>query len=185
MGNDVKNVSYGKPKVGGAIYRAPVGSTLPEDAKTQLDTAFKALGYISEDGLVNSPTLSTETIKAWGGDTILSARTGKDDKFKFKMVECMNVEVLKTVHGDSNVTGTLEAGIKIKVNNKEIDASTWVIDMVLKGGFLKRVVIPNASIVEMEDITYKDNDTIGYGVTLEAVPDANGDTHTEYIAKGE
>ena len=50
---DAKNVSVGKPKKGGAIFRAPLGTTLPIDAKTELDEAFKALGYCGEDGLVN------------------------------------------------------------------------------------------------------------------------------------
>ena len=48
---DVKNVTAAKPKIGGAVYSAPLGTTLPKDATTALDKAFKALGYISEDGL--------------------------------------------------------------------------------------------------------------------------------------
>ena len=44
---DAKNVTAAKPKVGGAVWRAPLGTTLPTDAKTALDKAFKSLGYIS------------------------------------------------------------------------------------------------------------------------------------------
>ena len=45
--SNVANVSTAKPKVGGAIYSAPLGTTLPVDATTALDVAFKSLGYIS------------------------------------------------------------------------------------------------------------------------------------------
>ena len=34
---NVENVTTGKPKVGGAVYRAPVGTTLPTDATTALN----------------------------------------------------------------------------------------------------------------------------------------------------
>ena len=39
--NSVSNVTAGKPKVGGSLFRAPAGTDLPDDATTALDTAFK------------------------------------------------------------------------------------------------------------------------------------------------
>ena len=44
---DAKLVTVSKPKVGGAVWRAPLGTTLPTDATAELDKAFKSLGYIS------------------------------------------------------------------------------------------------------------------------------------------
>ena len=35
------NVTTAKPKIGGAVYSAPLGTALPTDATTELDNAFK------------------------------------------------------------------------------------------------------------------------------------------------
>ena len=178
---NAKNVTAAKPKVGGAVFRAPLGTTLPTDATTALNEAFKSLGYISKDGLVNSNSPSNTSESAWGGDTVLNTQGEKADTFKYTLIEATNVEVLKAVYGDDNVSGTLKNGISIQSNAEENVPCSWVVEMLLKNNTKKRIVVPNAAVTEVGDITYADNTAVGYETTISAVPDEKGQSHYEYI----
>lgn len=178
----VNNVSAGKPKVAGAVYRAPLGTTLPTDAMTALAQAFVDMGYISEDGVTNTNSPETEKIRAWGGQTVLVVSTDKPDTFKLTFLEALNADVLKTVYGDTNVTVNAQAStISVTSNVAALEDHVYVIDIAMRGGALKRIVIPQGELSELGDIVYKDDEAVGYEVTLECMPDANNNTHYEYI----
>lgn len=180
--SDATNVSASKPKKEGAIWRAPKGTTLPTDPISKLDEAFKNLGFISEDGVTNSMNISNEATKAWGGDIVLNSQSDKSDTWKMKLLESLNEDVLKTIFGNDNVTKDQESGVlSVAANSDEMEESSYVIDMILKGEKLKRVVIPSAKITSLADVSYKTNLPVAYEITLGLIPDANGNTHYEYI----
>lgn len=175
-------VSAAKPRIGGGVYIAPKGTTLPTSAETTLSSDFKSLGYNTDAGVVRATDKDTGTIKAWGGDVVLVYENGKEETFTFSMLDAHNVEALKVYNGDANVTGTtLSAGISVKSNNAEAGGHVYVIDMIESGNTLHRIVIPNGVVTELENITYVDNNAIAYGVTITAVADANGNTSYEYF----
>ncbi|MGT2716560.1 phage tail tube protein [Streptococcus respiraculi] len=179
--SNATNVTAAKPKVGGAIYSAPLGTKLPTNATSKLDAAFVALGYVSEDGATNSNSPSSENIKAWGGDTVNSVQTEKEDTFSYTLIEALNVDVLKEVYGNENVSGDLSTGITITANSKELKEHCIIIEMLLKGGAMKRIVLPCAKVSEVGEISYKDGENVGYEITIQALPDEHENTHYEYI----
>lgn len=184
MANNASNVTAGKPAIAGAIHAAPKGSVLPTDATSPLDTSvFKALGYVSEDGLTNATSIESTEIKAWGGATVLTIQTSKDDNFSFTLIEVLNLDVLKFVYGSANVTGDLDSGITVKVNDSDVEEVALVIDMILRDNTSRRIVIPDCKISEMGDVVYSDGDAVGYETTVVCMPDSEGNKHYEYTIK--
>ena len=183
MANTVTNVTTGKPKTTGGIWVGPLDATAPSDASTNLSADFVCLGYASEDGVTNTFSPDTDTIRAWGGDTVLTPVNGKEDTFTFTLIEALNEDVLKLVFGSSNVTGALGTGLTVKANNDDTDDVSLVFEMVLRGGVLKRIYLPICHVTEVGEITYTDGDAVGYEVTVTAQPDSYGNSHYEYILK--
>lgn len=177
------NVSAAKPKVGGAVYRAPLGTTLPEDTTTSITasgSAWVELGYVSADGVTNSNSPSSSDIIAWGGDVVYTASGEKPDTFSFTLLEVTNLEVLRLVYG--SVTGSaLSSGISVEANNEERSNYSYIIEMVLRDNTAKRIVIPSAAVSEIGEIVYKHDDATGYQITLNCEPDSSGNTHYEYM----
>lgn len=182
MSNNAANVTAGKPKVTGAVYRAASGTSAPTSADATLAEAFKALGYVSSDGVTNSNKAATQVVRAWGGDVVDVPVSEHTDTFKLKLIEVMNLDVLKAVHGSDNVTGsTLASGISVSANADDPEEGVWVIDQILKGNVAKRIVIPKGKISDLDDIVYKDSEVVGYGITITCLPDGTGNTHYEYM----
>lgn len=178
---NAENVTAAKPKVEGAIFVAPLGTELPTDAVTALAESYKSLGYVSKDGVSNNNSASTESTTDWGGDVVLDSQTEKTDTFKYTLIEALNVDVLKHVYGDENVTGTLAQGIKVTANRNEAKECVVVVDMLMRNNAVKRIVIPRAKVTTVDEVKYQRGQAVGYGVTVSANPDNTGNTHYEYI----
>lgn len=175
-------VTAGKPRTTGAIFRAPLGTTLPTDASTALAAAFKELGFASDEGLTNTPGSESTDIYAWGGTPVLNTLSEKSDEWAITLIESLNPEVLKTVYGDANVTvDSSGKTITVRAGADQLPNAVYVFDLALKGGALKRVVIPNGALSEIGEIVYKDDEPVGYKITIKAMDDGTGATHHEYI----
>lgn len=179
--NNSSNVSFGKPRATGAVFVAPKGTALPTDATTALNAAFKGLGYVSEDGLVNNVENDVETIHAWGGEMVLQGQTTFSEMFTVNLIET-NADALRTYYGDANVTVDAGGNITVKQTSSMLPALSVIFEIVMTGGRIKRIVVPNAQMTDRSgEITYVDGEAITYPAVFTAYPDAAGTTHIEYI----
>ena len=186
MANTATNVTTGKPNVSGAVYVADIGTTLPTDADTALDTTkYVCLGYVSEDGLSNDNSIDVSEIKAWGGVTVYRSINGMTDNFKLTLIESENPDVISVVYGKDNVTVDVDGAISVDVKAEDPVEHVFVFELALRGGKAKRIVIPDGAITSRDEITYNDSDAVGYGITISAYPDSNASTHKEYIEGGQ
>lgn len=179
--NNAKNVSVGKPQVGGAVFFAPAGTALPTDATTALASAFVNAGFISEDGVTNEIETDSEEIKAWGGDVVLNPQTSRSESYSMTFIEG-NETTYGVVFGKDNVTSGGDGAITIKHNGKEPEERVMVVE-TLHGELVKRQVVPRAKVKEVGEIVYKDDEAVGYETTIAALIDSSGNTAYEYIAK--
>lgn len=165
----------------GALYKAPVGTTLPVTATAALHGAFTDLGYLSEDGVVMTTETNVETIRAWQrGDTVRKVQTEHDTMFAFTLIESKNA-AFKAFFGDDNVTGAAD-DVTIEVNADEGVSAAWVLQ-VIDTDALIRVVIPNAQVTERGEVQFVNGAPVGYPITVTAYPDASGNKAYIYTAE--
>lgn len=155
---------------GGLLFRElDAAGDLPTDATTAL-TAFVEGGYISEDGVTKTVDASDDNIIAWGGDTVRTVRTEHNLSYTFQFIESSNVNVLKLIYGDENVTVDDAGNVTVRESSKLQSRKSFVIE-AYDGDKKLREVIPNAQLAVSGDITYVHSDVVRYECTLTAFPD--------------
>ena len=187
------NVSLGKPHgkngrfAGGmwwALKSAVTDANMPKDATTALPDVFKGGGYLGDDGITNTVDTETTSLIAFGGDEVASETTSRSESFQFPMWETTE-DTLGLVYGPDNVTvsGTgAQKTITVKHNGKEQPELVLVFELALTGNRVKRIVVPDGKMGELDDVQYTNGEVVAYTPTIRALPDADGNTAYEYIA---
>jgi len=179
--NNKDNVGVGKADVTGLVKVAPTSVAQPTDATTALATEFQNAGYISEDGMTNSISIDSETIKDMNGDEVVTVRASRSEEFIFTGIE-ENPVMLGLYHGDDNV-GATAGGLKVVHNSDELPYKTFVFEIALSPKKKKRIVVPQGKVTKLGDIVYKRNQAVGLPITIAALKDSEGKTAYEYIVE--
>lgn len=186
--NNVLELAAPSPRVTGGILRAAVGTTLPTTAIGAPDAAFKNLGHVGVDGVERTEDRSNKEENNWGGDLVAVLQEKYGLELKFKLLQVMNADVQKAVHGTSNVTvtpasTTSGAEIAAKLNSKLLDTGAWLIE-----GFYNlismRLVIPIGRITSVGPLKWVHSELAAYECTLKPFPDTDGNHGYQYWNDG-
>ena len=183
MANSAANVSVGKPLAAGGVWIAPLGTALPTDATTALAPAFMNAGFISDNGLENDASIKSTEINDWSGEAILTIITKYSETYGLTFIET-NSTTLKARFGDENVTIDGSSGLATVTHKKPSDVGlVYVFELALTGNRVKRIVVPNATISDLDKQKNTASDPLGYGVTLSANSSdlIDGGTSREFI----
>jgi hypothetical protein len=152
--------------VTGAVYFAPLGTTLPTDSSTALDEAFKPVGYLSEDGITETPEEDTTEIQAWqNGDVVRRVMTSHEIQYQFGMIESNEVS-LKAYYGNYD-------NGNIKITGEQLPRQCMVIETIDQDKVRRRVV-PVAQVTERGEVNLVNDDAAAYDVTITGYPDSEG-----------
>lgn len=181
--NNVANVSSAKGVKGGYIFTAPAGTELPTDYKTALSAAWKCLGYISEDGYVETLDTDSEDIKDMNGDLMASPQTSRVESAQLTLAE-IKAATLKVMYGSDNVKDE-EGMITVKHNGNSDETWSAVLELVLKDRRRWRKVVPNAQSSELDDLTLAVGELAARALTVKYLTDDAGNTCYDYIQSTE
>lgn len=151
----------------GAVSLAPTATAAPTDATTALNVAFKDTGYISDDGVTEMRDRSTNKIVAWqNSDVVRMVVTEASIQVKWTMIET-NPVALAAFYGSAFdlTTGSL----KIKPGATG-GRQSLVCDYV-DGANLVRLYIPQSELFDIDDVSLKSGEAVGYNVTFIGYPD--------------
>lgn len=183
---DTSLITVGQPTDGGCTYIC-VGepTTLPTDATTKMSTFtdFESAGTISENGFTATKSVTTEKFKDWGGNVVLTAISEEEHTFQIEFAEINRPVVAKLKYGAGNV----EVGEDGSVSHVKAVAGTTqkvslVIDELESNGYLRRTVVPCATIDSFDDETHQKGSLLVYGMTFTALLKDGVSYHT-YRAK--
>lgn len=181
--NNTANVSVGKGLQGGYVLSGPITAELPTGTDWVPGPEFVNLGYISEDGITFSASGNSSTIPDMNGDTVVTSSSGRAETAAFTLIEVMR-NALAEVYGQSNVTDE-DGMITVLHNSLEHEARVYVFLLLLRDGRKMISVIPNGQVTEIGDLAVNSSNVFGRQITVQALPDENGNNMIDYIESTE
>lgn len=179
---NTNEVTVGSALATGAIRVAPTSVPLPQDAVSDLDPAFKLLGFTSDAGVEITESNSTQSIRAWEGNVeVYAAKTDYTENTGFTPIQC-NKDVAELTWGKDMIEVDPETGaLHAKHHGKSMEPVHIVIETAPREGVVKRYC-SKSQLTERGSVTLNGRGSDMRQLTFRNLGDAEGVTLHEYTA---
>lgn len=168
----------------GNIYVADLGSTLPDNAADAVDAAFADLGFVSEDGVQSTPSMTINIIRGW--QSFYPLRRSVQDRDLAIAITLLqhNEDTLALYFGGATVSGSGSAWKVSPPDPSKLDARSFVIDGK-DGDRIYRLVLPSAMVVEAGQTSWTRTAAAGLPLTISPLATGDADPWDLYVDDAE
>ena len=159
----------------GAVYIAPLGTVAPTTSLAVYIAAWKELGYLSEDGIVEEPAMDVEEIKVWqSGAIVRRVITGSGLQWTFTCVET-RLDVITNFYpgpptpplSGHRSNRSLTSSCRSSSGSRWRSTSSTV-------PTIQRTIVPEPSSPDAVKVSMVNGSAHGYTFTMSAQPDSAG-----------
>lgn len=165
----------------GAVYvtGAGVSATAPVDASSPLDTDFKEIGALTDEGITESSSQDVTDVFIWQNAALGRRIRGQFTRtYQFAAAET-NLVVAGVHWAGSTITQTAE-GLSIAEKPPSADVRQWVLHGI-DGTRAQRIYLPRAEVTERGDVVWSSGAITVYEWTLTAYVDDAGFTSYRFM----
>lgn len=181
---EAENIGLGKGngEIGGYLYRAPIGTTLPTDATTALGSSFVFVSVISRDGVTTAHESEVIEENDWADKPIFTETT--NERVRKTMTLLSNtMEAAKCKYGDTAVTGTASAFSVKHGLNAPREEYVYVWETLINKKTKKRSVMPRGKVTANDNVQEQPGSVLGAPITITGLYDDTADCSlTDYYA---
>lgn len=157
----------------GIAYTAPLGTAAPT-ALTALATTWKDFGYLSDDGLTAAREEERKSWKPWGALSPIRTQVTSSTKTFAIVAWETNQTILSLYYTQTASAVTPDTTTKIiafsESDRPTPDKRSFVFDILDGSSNLLRIYIPQGEVTTHGDVVYKDDELVGYPMTITAYP---------------
>lgn len=148
--------------IDGALYSAPVGTTLPASAVAALDEDFVGHGFWSSEGVTESSSKSTTSVRAFQHNQLVSETVTEGTATTSLVLLQQNSDNASLFYGEAvNTTTGAVTWNPGRANGRRV----FVVDKINQDGDAERIV-GEGEVTSMADRVTTYGNVTGYGITI-------------------